>query len=125
MCYLSLDRLCQQNWGLDLVELQRNVDETEWLMKWIRDSKGLIASGDEDAKAMYSKQFKKMEMSGFPDLTDDEINGISESILKKMVLPKKLLLMHRSGGIGGGTAKAEVMTKLKVLELTLKCCSGV
>ena len=53
--------------------------DNEWLMKWIRDSKGLIASGDKDAEAIFN-DFKKMEMSGFPDLTDDEINGILKYI---------------------------------------------
>lgn len=47
----------------------------EWLHSWIKDSKGMIASGDSQAVAIF-KEFKEVEMQQFPELTDEQIDNI-------------------------------------------------
>lgn len=44
----------------------------EWLIKWIRDSQGLIATGDEEAVKLL-EEYNGVPMPGFPQLTDEEI----------------------------------------------------
>ncbi len=46
-----------------------------WLGKWIRDSKGLIASGDADAVKIFG-EFNKVPMTAFPQLSDADIDNI-------------------------------------------------
>ena len=46
-----------------------------WLGKWIRDSKGLIASGDADAVKIFG-EFNKVAMTAFPQLSDADIDNI-------------------------------------------------
>ncbi len=46
-----------------------------WLGKWIRDSKGLIASGDADAIKIF-EEFSKVAMTAFPQLSDADIDNI-------------------------------------------------
>ncbi len=46
-----------------------------WLGKWIRDSKGLIASGDADAIKIF-EEFNKVAMTAFPQLSDADIDNI-------------------------------------------------
>jgi mono/diheme cytochrome c family protein len=46
-----------------------------WLGKWIRDSKGLIASGDADAVKLF-EEFNKVPMTAFPQLSDADIDNI-------------------------------------------------
>ena len=46
-----------------------------WLLKWIRNSQAVVASGDPYAVQVYNK-FGKVAMSGFPNLTDADIKAI-------------------------------------------------
>lgn len=46
-----------------------------WLMKWIRNSQAVVASGDAYAVRVYG-QFNKIAMSSFPNLTDADIKAI-------------------------------------------------
>ena len=47
----------------------------EWLISWVKDSKSLIESGDADAKAIFD-EYNQVPMTGFAQLTDDEITSI-------------------------------------------------
>ena len=49
--------------------------ETAWLHKWIKDSKGLIASGDADAIKVFNEN-NKVAMTAFPQLSDADIDNI-------------------------------------------------
>lgn len=49
--------------------------EEEWLIKWIRNSQALVASGDEQAVALFEGH-NKVVMTAFPDLNDDNIKNI-------------------------------------------------
>lgn len=44
----------------------------EWILKWVKDPQGMIASGDADAIKLF-EEYNKVPMPGFPQLTDDEI----------------------------------------------------
>ena len=47
----------------------------EWLVKWIKNSQAMIASGDPAAVAIY-EEYNKLAMTSFTDLSDDQIKGI-------------------------------------------------
>ena len=47
----------------------------EWLIKWIKNSAELIASGDPDAVAIW-EEYNKSPMSSFLHLSDDEVKDI-------------------------------------------------
>lgn len=49
--------------------------QADWLLKWIKDSQALIASGDADAKKVFEEGGKSV-MPPFTHLKDDEIQAI-------------------------------------------------
>jgi cytochrome c553 len=59
--------------GLDGHILEEH--STEWLYSWIRNSSELIASGDEDAIAVFEK-YNKTAMSAFPHFSDDDLANL-------------------------------------------------
>ena len=59
---------------VDRLKKEQNLD-TDWLHKWIKDSKALRASGDKYANEVYEK-FNKTEMPAFPALSDQDIDDI-------------------------------------------------
>jgi mono/diheme cytochrome c family protein len=48
--------------------------DKEWLVKWIRNSQSLIASGDERAIAIY-EEYNKVAMASF-DFSDQEFSDL-------------------------------------------------
>lgn len=61
---------------VDKLKTEQNLD-TDWLHKWIKDNKALRESGDKYAIEVY-EQYNKVEMTPFPNLTDQEIDDILE-----------------------------------------------
>ena len=61
---------------VDRLKKEQNL-ETDWLHKWIKDNKALRASGDKYAIEVFEK-FKKVEMTQFPSLTDQDIADLLE-----------------------------------------------
>ena len=57
-----------------------------WVIKWVKDSQGLIASGDADAVKLFG-DFNKIPMPGFPQLTDEEIKGFLAFVKSKEAAP--------------------------------------
>jgi len=49
--------------------------DREWLYKWIRNSAGLIASGDDYANRVYN-EWNQVAMNAFPTLSDEDIDNI-------------------------------------------------
>ncbi|MBI3136459.1 MAG: c-type cytochrome [Bacteroidetes bacterium] len=47
----------------------------DWLKSWIRDSQGLIATGDADAKAIFA-EYNNTAMPPFPQFTDPEMDAL-------------------------------------------------
>lgn len=48
---------------------------TDWLHKWIKDSSGLIKSGDAAAVKIFN-EWNKVPMNSFPNLSDEDIDNI-------------------------------------------------
>lgn len=48
---------------------------TDWLHKWIKNSSGLIKSGDADAVKLFN-EWNKVPMNAFPNLSDEDIDNI-------------------------------------------------
>ncbi|SHI47497.1 c-type cytochrome [Flavobacterium terrae] len=74
-----------------------------WLGKWIRDSKGLIASGDADAVKIF-EEFNKVAMTAFPQLSDADIDNILAYTSEPAPVPEKPATGSNSAeaGTGGG-----------------------
>jgi len=47
----------------------------QWLVSWIKNSSELIASGDEDAKAIF-EEYGKMPMPGYPQYSDEQLKDL-------------------------------------------------
>jgi mono/diheme cytochrome c family protein len=58
--------------GLQGVAKRRPED---WLVRWIRNSTALIASGDEYGNQLFNK-FNKVAMPSYPNLKDEDIRAI-------------------------------------------------
>lgn len=65
--------------GPGLKGVRQRTPGDAWLQKWIRNSSAVIASGDAYAIQVFNK-FNKIQMSNFPNLTDDDITGILDYI---------------------------------------------
>ena len=59
--------------GPDLKGVDTKYDEA-WLLKWIKNAPAFIATGD--AKAVKAAEFSPAMMSGFPELSDDDVKNI-------------------------------------------------
>jgi mono/diheme cytochrome c family protein len=73
-----------------------------WLHKWIKDSKGLIASGDADAIKVFNEN-NKVAMTAFPQLSDADIDNIlAYTSTPKEVASKVLPQAGADGASQGG-----------------------
>ncbi|RIV27623.1 cytochrome C [Fibrisoma montanum] len=61
--------------GPGLKGVRQRTPGEDWLIRWIRNSSAVIASGDPYAVQVFNK-YNKIQMSSFPNLTDDDIKGI-------------------------------------------------
>ena len=61
---------------VDRLKTEQNLG-VDWFQKWIKDNKALRASGDKYANEVFEK-FKKVEMTQFPSLTDQDVADILE-----------------------------------------------
>ena len=61
---------------VDRLKTEQNLG-VDWFQKWIKDNKALRASGDKYANEVFEK-FKKVEMTQFPSLSDQDIADILE-----------------------------------------------
>ena len=79
----------------------------EWLLKWIKNSAELIASGDPDAIAIY-EEYNKSPMSAFTYLSDEEVLSILEYI---EVAPEKVAPVAVAGASSGEVAQSDPKRK--------------
>ena len=61
---------------VDRLKTEQNLG-VDWFQKWIKYNKALRASGDKYANEVFEK-FNKVEMTAFPDLTDQDVADILE-----------------------------------------------
>lgn len=71
--------------------------DQQWLYNWIHDSSSLIASGDDEAVAIY-EEYNETAMPGFPQLSEQEI----DDILAYVELPKAEPQPAQTGAAGEG-----------------------
>ncbi|KAB7731676.1 c-type cytochrome [Rudanella paleaurantiibacter] len=65
--------------GPGLKGVRQRTPGEDWLYKWIRNSSSLIAAGDAYGVQVFNK-YNKIQMSNFPNLTDDDIKSILDYI---------------------------------------------
>lgn len=68
----------------------------EWLIKWIKNSAEMIASGDPDAIAIY-EEYNKSPMTAFPYFSDDDVRNILAYI--EQAPEKSQVIVSASDGI--------------------------
>lgn len=97
---------------------------TEWLHKWIKDSSGLIKSGDAAAVKLFN-EWKKVPMNSFPNLSDEDIDNIiaytSTEKEKPEVVPGAAAAAggEASGGISQTVVLAGLVVVLAMLVVML------
>ena len=67
----------------------------EWLLAWIKDPAGMIASGDRTANQLY-KEFKQQNMTAFGSLSDHQIESILGYI--ETYVPPVVVVEETAGG---------------------------
>lgn len=65
--------------GPGLKGIEERAPSRDWLHKWIRNSSAVIASGDAYANQVFNAN-GKVQMSSFPSLSDQDIDGILDYI---------------------------------------------
>jgi mono/diheme cytochrome c family protein len=78
--------------------------DTEWLIKWIKNSQALIASGDPAAVKVFN-EYNKSVMTPFPELSDDDILNILAYIDAEANKPAEAAA--GAAGAEGGAAGGE------------------
>lgn len=89
--------------GPGLQGISERRDEA-WLIKWIRNSQAVIASGDAYAVALYN-QYNKTVMQSFPDLSDDDIRAILTYV--SAYVPPTATNTANAGGDAGAAGPAD------------------
>ncbi|MGJ8664940.1 MAG: c-type cytochrome [Patiriisocius sp.] len=93
--------------------------ESAWLYEWIRNSAGLIASGDARANAIY-EEFNKSPMTAFPGLSNTDIdNIIAYTYTEKQVPDGTEVTAETVGGTGGGVSNNIILGALALVFLLL------
>jgi len=82
----------------------------EWLIKWIKNSQAMIASGDPEAVALY-KEYNEAAMTAFPELSDDNIKSILAYIKEEGDKPAAAA---GAAAAGGAEAKDDEISNLMV-----------
>src|SRR5690606_6126250 len=83
----------------------------EWLVKWIKNSQALIASGDETANQIFN-EWNKVAMPAFTQFSDDQIKGIIAYVKEEEA---KAAAGGDKGGATGGAAASSDANNLMIL----------
>ncbi len=88
---------------------------TDWLHKWIKDSSGLIKSGDAAAVKLFN-EWNKVPMNSFPNLSDEDIdNIIAYTSEEKPKVETPTAGANQAGGASGGVSEMLVLGGLVVV----------
>lgn len=79
-----------------------------WLIKWIKNSQAMIASGDPEAVKIFN-EYKPAVMTAFPDLSDDDIKGVLAYIKEGEPAPAA-----GTPGTGAATEKKEEVSGVMI-----------
>lgn len=93
--------------GPGLKGVRQRTPGEDWLKKWIRNSSAVIATGDPYAVQVFNK-YNKIQMSSFPNLTDDDITSILDYV-DSASAPAKATVggAGQAQATGGGGASAQ------------------
>ncbi len=80
----------------------------DWLDKWIRNSAGLVKSGDAYANQIYD-EYNGTAMTAFPQLSDQDISDILAYTAEPA---KEKVIKDEVGSNGGGSTEAGISSKL-------------
>jgi len=100
-------------------------NDYEWFYKWIRNSQGLIKSGDARAVKIYEENGQKL-MNAFPELTNADIDNILEYTKTEFVPPPNPCIENPGGpgctddtGTDGGVSSKVILAILALVLLLL------
>jgi nitrate reductase gamma subunit len=85
----------------------------EWIIKWVKDSQGMIKEGDADAVKLF-EEYNKVPMPGFPNLTDQEIKDFIAFTKAQEAAPAAA-----AGGSGNASTTAAAATETPGVNLNL------
>ncbi|MEY2828633.1 MAG: hypothetical protein RIQ33_491 [Bacteroidota bacterium] len=98
--------------GPALKDIEKRRDR-EWIHKWVHNSSAVVASGDDYAVKLFNK-WSKTQMTAFPNLKDEEIDGILDYIGSY-----KEQTPTNNAGTGDGAAKDDNNDSIYFLVLLL------
>jgi hypothetical protein len=87
----------------------------DWLQAWIKNSQKLIASGDEDAIAIY-EEYNKTQMTSYP-FSDDQVMELLAYIQAETVKgpPVEVVEVTETGTGGGDTVSSSYLTAIIII----------
>jgi len=90
--------------------------DREWLYKWIKNSAGMIKSGDAYANKIY-KEYNGTAMTAFPQLSNADIDNILAYTSAPPPVKKKVVEEIGGGGSGAGDSSSNklILVALAVL----------
>jgi mono/diheme cytochrome c family protein len=88
----------------------------EWLIKWIRNSQALIATGDEAAVQIF-EEYNRSVMTAFPQLSDDDIRNIIAYVEAEEARLAAGPAAGGDGATGGATAASDDASTFMILGL--------
>lgn len=98
--------------------------EEEWLLKWIKNSAELIASGDPDAIAIY-EEYNKSPMNAFTYFSDDDVRNILAYIEQAPVKQAPVASSVEGGVIVESDSKRGDYIKLTISIVLLLIVAGL
>ena len=103
----SLCAACHKPYSASIGPALHGVTEKrdmDWLYRWIKNSQELIASGDDEAVAIY-EEYNQTAMPAFPQLSDADIDDILAYVEQPKPEPK---VAQTEGGVLPGNLLVEV-----------------
>ena len=91
--------------------------DKEWLYKWIKNSAGMIASGDAYANKIYN-EYNQSAMTAFPTLSNEDIDNILAYTAAPPPAPKVATTVAGDGGnvsSGGGISNEIILGALALV----------
>lgn len=88
-----------------------------WLYAWIKNSAGMVASGDSYANKIYN-EYNQTAMTAFPTLSDSDIDNILAYTAAPAPTPKTAVIPTNGGGgesTGGGISNEVILGALAVV----------
>lgn len=92
--------------------------DMDWLYEWIKNSAGMIASGDPAANAIYN-EWNQVAMPAFPQLTNNEIDNILAYVEQPKPEPQAAAGAAGDAGATGGSGGVSTDVILGILVFVL------